>query len=94
MHGASRADVPAEGQPTPEATLRPRCRCSPVTTRYTPLQVLAHAGEAAFAFSICKQLRMGPQPTAAWALAVLAVGYPCLRWLLPMRPKPAAAKVQ
>ena len=59
-----------------------------------PPQVLAHAGEAVYAVSICKRLRMGPRPTAAWGIAVLSVGFPCLRWLLSMRPKPAAAKVQ
>ncbi|KAL1499113.1 hypothetical protein AB1Y20_013625 [Prymnesium parvum] len=48
--------------------------------------VLAHVCEAMVALRICQQLRMGSWPTAAWGALVFVFGYPCLRWLLPMRP--------
>lgn len=48
--------------------------------------VLAHAAEALFALSVCKQLRMGMRAAASWALLVLLVGFPCLRWVLRLRP--------
>ena len=55
----------------------------------------AHALEALFALYIAMgELKLPPFAAARWAAVVLLVGFPCLRWLLRLRPQSARPKLQ
>lgn len=54
----------------------------------------AHVGEAAFALYIAAaELRLSLWAASRWAAVVALVGFPCLRWLLRLRPRRTRPKL-
>jgi hypothetical protein len=44
--------------------------------------VVAHFGEALYAFSICRSLKLLPKDTMCWCIQTFILGYPSLKLLL------------
>ena len=53
--------------------------------------IAAHAAEALFAFYVAAvELKLTHGQASAWAGLIFAIGLPCTRWLLRLRPRGAA----
>ena len=49
--------------------------------------IAAHACEAVVAYYIAaREMRLPPSDACAWAALIFAIGLPCTRWLLKLRP--------
>ena len=58
------------------------------------LAIAAHALEAVIAYYIAaRELHLSPGDACAWAALILAIGLPCSRWLLKLRP-PSSIKAK